>query len=421
MRLPNLSLVCLLLVGCSGSASSSPALPVGALGPETAATGSQKAERLVDSSASDIVYSFTGAPNGGHVETSLLVSNGVFYGTAYSGGASCRWGAATCGIIYELTPSGSETILHSFAYADGCFPSGPLVAYNGSFYGVAQSCGKYGDGVVYSITPTKHFAVLYNFTGKDGDGSEPSGALLQVGGTFYGTTTKGGDSYGTVFALTAQGQERVLHRFGEGVDGQTPNGSLTVLDGSFWGTTEHGGAAGVNSGTIFAINPDGNYKQIYSFKGNPDGAVPLAGLVVVNGTIYGTTLAGGKGGPNTSCPSYCGTVFSATATGEEHVIYAFSGGPGDGMNPEASLTYDEGNLYGTTFNGGPESASNGEEGFGTAFKVSYSGQEQVLHFFQGSPDGESPTAALTVLGSALYGTTTAGGAQGWGSAFTVAP
>src|SRR5579862_8114661 len=73
-----------------------------------------------------------------------------------------------------------------------------------------------------------------------------------------------------------------------------------------------------------------------------DGQGPLAGLVAVNGVLYGTTSAGGLGH---------GTVFSITTDGSENVLYRFKGGS-DGANPEAGLLAINGVLYGTTAAGG---------------------------------------------------------------------
>src|SRR5579871_4862782 len=78
------------------------------------------------------------------------------------------------------------------------------------------------------------------------------------------------------------------------------------------------------------------YKLLYAFKGAPDGASPLAGLVAFNGKLYGTTLNGSK----PYCNLGCGTVFSVTTTGKERIVYSFKGNENnahDGLWPFASM------------------------------------------------------------------------------------
>src|ERR1700722_7261295 len=127
---------------------------------------------------------------------------------------------------------------------------------------------------------------------------------------------------------------------------------------------------------------------IYLFEGQPDGPLPYDGLVNVNGTLYGTTYAGGT--------SNGGTVFSVTPGGSEKILHSFSGS--DGEYPYASLIDVGGTLYGTTYNGGTSNV-------GTVFSITTSGKEKVVYSFKGGNDGASPDAVLCYQGGALYGTT----------------
>ena len=93
---------------------------------------------------------------------------------------------------------------------------------------------------------------------------------------------------------------------------------------------------------------------IYSFQGQPDGWYPTAGLVDVNGMLYGTTARGGSSGCN---GLGCGTIFSVDpSTGAETVVYSFCSRRkcADGASPNASLTDVNGVLYGTTRSGGTQ-------------------------------------------------------------------
>ncbi len=156
-------------------------------------------------------------------------------------------------------------------------------------------------------------------------------------------------------------------------------------------------------------------KVLHSFAGPPDGQAPYGGLILdADGNLYGTTQ---NGGTSTGCrPNYgetCGTVFKLSAEGVETILYSFSGVP-DGEFPTSVLVRDEkGNLYGTTQMGGNGSCAYGDiYGCGTVFKIDPTGKETVLHSFPATGgDGEIPYAGLRrdKKGN-LYGTTTYGGA-----------
>jgi len=147
------------------------------------------------------------------------------------------------------------------------------------------------------------------------------------------------------------------------------------------------------------------YQVLYSFGRNDDGARPDAGLLDVNGTLYGTTWYGGKYG--------YGAVFSVSAAGEERVLYSFRSGD-DGAQPNTSLIDVNGTLYGTTFYGGGYGAG----GDGTVFSISTAGIEHVLHSFGSGSDGVEPTG-LTDASGTIYGTTGIGGTYNWGTVFTI--
>jgi uncharacterized repeat protein (TIGR03803 family) len=155
--------------------------------------------------------------------------------------------------------------------------------------------------------------------------------------------------------------------------------------------------------------PAQTFTVLYSFKGVPDAASPMAGLVMGGrGNLYGTTSAGGT--------SNNGTVFKLGTTGEA-VLYSFCirTNCADGAFPVAPLLRDKtGNLYGTTSNGGIS-------GNGVVFKLDASGKESVLHRFAGHlKDGNNPQAGLIRdAASNLYGTTTYGGSFDDGIVFKV--
>jgi uncharacterized repeat protein (TIGR03803 family) len=201
--------------------------------------------------------------------------------------------------------------------------------------------------------------VLHTFTAGP-DGRNPEGGLVaDSAGNLYGTTLAGGAyDYGTVFKLARTRFETVLYSFQwgstGGSDGANPSGNL-VRDGAgnLYGTTQIGGSPDpcfqVGCGIVFKLDPSGRETVLHAFNDEPDGANPVTGVVRdAAGNLYGTTYVGGPGGL-----SGFGTVFMLDATGQETVLYRFTGGL-DGAYPYGSLLLDpSGNLYGTTSTGGP--------------------------------------------------------------------
>ena len=269
---------------------------------------------------------------------------------------------------------------------------------------------------------------LHNFQPSRGDGGQPNGPLLQASdGNLYGTTLSGGTircrsdgiPCGAIFRITADGTETVLYNFGSVAnDGYTPSGPLIQgRDGALYGLTSNGGEHG-GGGTVFRIALDGTYKVLHSFGGSPDdGIVPVGGLVQANdGNFYGVTASGGanrcvqipQAGGN------CGTVFKITPSGASTILYSFGATAADGVTPSASLMQaSDGNLYGTTVNGGANSCttSNATNNCGTLFRTTLSGETTVLYSFGRSLfDAIAPQGAL-IQGTdgALYGTTASGG------------
>ncbi len=164
------------------------------------------------------------------------------------------------------------------------------------------------------------------------------------------------------------------------------------------------------------------FNPLYSFTGGNDGANPISGLVADSaGNLYGTTQFGGT--------NDTGSVFKITPSGAITVLHDFgevdgstNDEDGDGGSPIGALVLgNDGNLYGTTFEGGAY-------GSGTIFQISPSGTFNTIYSFSsdynystyesGNTDGAAPVAALT-LGSDgyFYGTTQNGGPNDSGTVF----
>jgi uncharacterized repeat protein (TIGR03803 family) len=218
-------------------------------------------------------------------------------------------------------------------------------------------------------------------------------------------------------------KETVLSSF----DGQSLAGGLTIDGmGNLYGETSLGGKAGCGyeqegCGTIFKLSPNGAMTTLYTFQGGSDGEHPTGALVADDqGNMYGTTA---DGGGSMNCGDYgCGTVFELEPNGQENVLYSFQGGS-DGAFPETGVIIDgAGNIYGTTNEGG------GPEEHGTVFKVTPNGQETVLYAFQAGNDGSLPSGGLVRDNNGnMYGLTAYGGGssncgfdEGCGTLFKIA-
>jgi uncharacterized repeat protein (TIGR03803 family) len=360
-----------------------------------------------------VLHSFGGGTDGQYSLAGLIEVKGTLYGTTYAGGAN---GQGTVFAINRKT--GAETVLYSFGSSgtDGEFPVASVIDAKSVLYGTTEFGGTNGDGTVFSVNrKTGAETVLHSF-GSGTDGIFPTGTLIDVNGTLYGTTNIGGASGdGTVFSLDpTTGAETVLHSFGSGTDGQQPYGGLIDVNGTLYGTTFTGGAndcSGRGCGTVYALDPSSGAETVlYSFGSEPDGAQPYDSLLDMNGTLYGTTVAGGT--------DNLGTVFSVNpTTGAETVLHSFENSGMDGYSPAANLIDVNGLLYSTAYGGG-----NGNHG-GTVFSVNpTTGAEKVVYYFcsqQGCADGEQPNAGLIDVKGKLYSTTEIGGAHGYGTVFAL--
>ena len=230
-------------------------------------------------------------PNGGLV----LDPRGNLYGTTEFGGAKNK------GVVFEVTPSGTETLLHFFSITqNGQIPLAGLVRdKKGNLYGTTQSGGLHNRGTVFEVTPSGTETILHSFAKNKKDGYYPDARLVfDAQGNLYGTTPVGGmtnsncpQDCGTVFELTPSGTETLLYKFKGGSDGAIPYTPVTFdKQGNLYGTTTGGGAA--NCGTIFALTPSGTETVLYTFACGADGAYPGGGLLFDRrGNLYGTAGA----------------------------------------------------------------------------------------------------------------------------------
>jgi uncharacterized repeat protein (TIGR03803 family) len=340
-----------------------------------------------------------GCPDGDYPTGLIQAPNGNLYGTTLHGGAN----DAGAGTVFEITSNGTLTTLYSFfaqGFQDGALPWGGVVrGADGNFYGTTSGDGANGGGTVFRVTPSGTLTTLYSFCSQSGctDGAEPLAGLVQaIDGNLYGTTfTDGPMGGGTVFRITRSGTLTTLYGFCSQsgcTDGENPDASLIqATDGNLYGTTSSGGAGG--DGTVFRIAPSGGLTTLHSF-GGADGASPEAGLIqATDGNFYGTTYEGGAliGGS-------WGTVFKITPSGTLTTLHNF--GWTDGALPYAALVQDtDGNLYGTTLEGG--SFCSNCSGYGTVFSLSVG----LGPFVTTLPTSGKVGSAVKILGTNLTGAT----------------
>jgi uncharacterized repeat protein (TIGR03803 family) len=293
------------------------------------------------------------------------------------------------------------------------------------------------------------YSVLYAFTG-GADGFAPYGnnpLAVDREGNVYGTTMYGGDfveycqpgvgcgpvgspscpiGCGTVFKVNRDGKESVEYTFTGVATEQNPQNNV-IRD-------EEGNLYGSAYAFVYKISPSGHETDLYQFTGNGDGGGASAALIRDReGNLYGVSTADGEEEPLRGCPysvepyGTCGVVFKIDPRGSETVLYTFTGGA-DGGGPQEPLVRDEeGNLYGTTLNGGEVNSlacTANLKGCGVIFKIDRNGKETVLHTFDGVDGGSAPPDATGLTldrDGTLYGTTRIGGQgpnqQGWGTVF----
>ena len=186
------------------------------------------------------------------------------------------------------------------------------------------------------------------------------------------------------------------------------SGLIRDSKGNLYGTTSGGGK--YNSGVVYKVDPSGNQTVLYRFTGGADGGIPYAGVTQdKSGNLYETTYYGGKA----SGTDGWGVVYMLDAAGHQQVLHTFTGGA-DGANPSAGVILDpSGNLYGTTYLGGIYN-------YGVVYEIDAAGNFTVLCTFTG-PNGANPYGGLVRDSSGnLYGTTE-GATAGPGTIYMLNP
>lgn len=367
-----------------------------------------------------VVYSFTGAGDGGEPVAGLVADEaGIFYGTTTKGGN----GGCGCGTVFKVTSSGAMTTLYSFmGGSDGANPTSALLVDRAeNLYGTTASggnddCGFQACGTVFKIAADGTETVLYAFKGGNDDGFDPLGGVISdAEGNFYGTTylggeTKCGHGCGTIFKLAPDGTETVLHAFRGGKDGSNPVAGLLTDDvGNSYGTTVYGGkrrCIQAGCGTVFALSTSGKEAILHAFN-YTNGTSPQTGLISDRaGNLFGVT-----GGMSA-------VLYRLANNGRYSILFRFHQGT-VGTNPSGNLLADvRGDLFVNNLYGGNSGC--GYYGCGTLFELPSGKYGKALHRFNpdkgdGQPSGNLAADAL----GRIWGVTEFGGAYGHGAIFRI--
>jgi uncharacterized repeat protein (TIGR03803 family) len=366
-----------------------------------------------------VIHNFTGIGSDGANPYAgpTLDRAGNLYGTTYLGGSSGN------GSVYRLSANGASwTYISVYSFRGVLDGSGPAfgslaIAENRGLFGTTESGGYFGTAFAICKCPERE-RVLHSF-GPQPDGEEPvGGVVLDPAGNFYGTTLLGGTyGNGTVYEAKRSAlnwSESVIYNFTGGDDGTSPPAGVSLdPHGNLYGTTSMGGVNG--DGVVYELSRSGSswtQTVLYSFQGLDDGQNPVGGVILdQGGNLYGTTFDGGINGGGTVyelSPSQGGWTFTT--------LYSFTGGYG---GPYNKLTFDaKGSLYGAT-NG------EGAYGFGSVFKLSPSNGSWTLtdlYDFPGGSNGAVPYGSVAVDSEGnVFGTTAEGGSSNQGLVFEITP
>ena len=335
-----------------------------------------------------LLYVFQGEDDGAYPTARVVPGpNGTLYGTTIEGGGPGY------GVVFNLKPP-TNTVCST---ATCRWTETPLYQFSGGTDGYGPTAGD----LVF----------------------DQAGNIYGV--TEFGGTTAHGNVYELTYS-GGNWTDNVLYSFGGGQDGEFPySGVIFDHSGNLDGTTRQGGGTGclssVGCGTVFQLVPSDSgwtESQLYKFQGGSDGGFPESGVIMdSSGNLYGATSIYG----NLSCNSGfgCGAVYELIASGGSwtfSTLYDFASGGG---GPVAPLTMDAaGNLYGTTL-------LDGANRFGNVFKLSPTQNGWTytdLYDFTGGTDGGEPMSNIVFDAQGnLYGTTYEGGADNLGVVFEITP
>jgi uncharacterized repeat protein (TIGR03803 family) len=196
--------------------------------------------------------------------------------------------------------------------------------------------------------------------------------------------------------------------------GGRPDSIIQASDGNFYGAAQvtDEGVSDPQGGTLFRLTPAGKFTRLFTFtqgaSGFLNGNNPANGFVEVNdGFLYGTTFNGGKQND--------GVLFRISKTGTGFKVlhnFCSSANCADGSIPSGLLLGRDGNLYGTTREGGSSVSPCPSSGCGAIFRFEpTTGAFTVLHRLTAFTDGLEPMGMIQATNGDFYGVTDGLGEQ----------
>jgi len=279
--------------------------------------------------------------------------SGILYGTTQSGGVYN--GFYNQGTVFTVSTSGVYKVLHVFTgnqgpTVDGANPvAGLTLASNGNFYGTTEAGGTFGYGTIFKMTPSGTVTVLQSFANNDPNGMMPKGALVEASnGNLYGTCYGGGaNSRGTAFRISLSGKFQKIYDFtaATGNLGYDPAaGLIQASDGNLYGTTAFGGPDAL--GTIYQLTLDGTATLMASFVPSTTGFFATDQLLQgSDGRLYLTLQYNGGSNPDGVQDQGAISVLNAGLAAPAPIIVTFSPTKG---NPGSKVTILGGEFVGTT-------------------------------------------------------------------------
>ena len=247
-----------------------------------------------------VLYSFTGGNDGGNPYAGVtLDAAGNLFGTTYYGGT------ANVGVVYKVSPAGQETVLYSFsdsvtgnAYYGGYYPyAGLTLDGAGNFYGTTYMGGSGQEGVVYKLSPSGQESVLHSFLSGSG-GASHAGLILDAAGNLYGTASS------VVYEISAAGQYTAPLYLAIGTTGGTTDAGVAMdASGNLYGTTNPTSSGNNRApyGVVYKVNTANHLTVLYTFPGPAKTGASIAtgnnpGVVLdAAGNVYGGTPNAGGG------------------------------------------------------------------------------------------------------------------------------
>lgn len=224
--------------------------------------------KITAAGSETLLRSFQAGRDGDYPFAALVLgTHGKLFGTTDYGGKK-----TDAGTVFEVTRNGNKKVLYAFggSPSDGAVPAGGVIEdASGNLFGTTMSGGRKGGylnngcGIVYELSPNGVETILHFFAGGENDGASPQAGLIEdASGNLYGTTQVGGgrsnclgaEGCGTVFKIAPDGSETILHKFNEATDGSVPQaGLVSDASGNLYGAALGGGKYGY--GTVFEITP----------------------------------------------------------------------------------------------------------------------------------------------------------------------